>query len=34
VRNPPPPEVARFVEFARGSAGATVIFANGAIPVR
>ena len=33
-RNPAPAAVARFVEFARGPAGAAVISANGAIPVR
>jgi phosphate transport system substrate-binding protein len=30
----PPPAVSRFVEFIRGSAGAVVIAANGAVPVK
>ena len=30
----PPPTVARFVEFVRSSAGAAVIVANGAVPVK
>ena len=30
----PPPTVARFVEFVRSPAGATVIVANGAVPVK
>ena len=34
VRSPAPPAVARIVEFARGPAGAAVITANGAIPVK
>jgi phosphate transport system substrate-binding protein len=34
VKSPPAPAVARFLEFARGEAGARVIEANGALPVR
>jgi phosphate transport system substrate-binding protein len=30
----PPPTVARFIEFVRSSAGAAVIVANGAVPVK
>ena len=30
----PPPAVAKFIEFVRGSAGAAVIVANGAVPVK
>lgn len=34
VKMPPSPEVARFLEFARSAAGAEVIEANGAIPLK
>lgn len=34
VRDPPSPAVAGFIEFSRGPAGAQVISANGALPVK
>jgi phosphate transport system substrate-binding protein len=34
TKAPPPPAVARFVNFIRSSAGAAVIVANGAVPVK
>ena len=34
TKAPPPPAVSRFVEFVRSVAGAAVIIANGALPVK
>lgn len=34
TKTTPPPAVSRFIEFVRGSAGAAVIAANGAVPVK
>ena len=34
TKSTPPPTVARFIEFVRSSAGAAIIAANGAVPVK
>lgn len=34
TKAPPPPAVSRFIEFVRSAAGAAVIIANGALPVK
>ena len=34
TKAPPPPAASRFIEFVRSAAGAAVIIANGALPVK
>jgi ABC-type phosphate transport system substrate-binding protein len=34
TKSTPPPTVATFIEFVRSSAGAAIIAANGAVPVK